>query len=60
MLVEGDKQAIIGLKTCMKFGLINRVHVINKEVISRKRREDFADGGAKYSDWVKEYKCSKA
>lgn len=59
MLVKGDKQAIIGLKTCMRFRFINRVHVINKEVISRKRREDVADGGAKYSDWVK-YKCSKA
>jgi len=40
VLVEGNKQAILGLKTCMQLGLIKRVHVINKEVTIQEKSKD--------------------
>lgn len=56
MLVEGNKQAILGLKTCMQLGLIKRVHVINKEVTTHEKTKDATSKGVMHCDWVKEYK----
>jgi len=56
VLVEGNKQAILGLKTCMQLGLIKRVHVINKEVTIQEKSKDATKKKAMHSDWAEEYK----
>lgn len=49
VLVDGLRQPLLGLKTCIALGLIKRVHVINKEKVTQKEK-------AKATDWVKEYR----
>lgn len=56
VLVDGDRQAILGLKSCIQFGLIKRVHVINKEMTTQKRRKDATTERITQNDWIKEYK----
>lgn len=48
VLVDGLRQPLLGLTTCIALGLIKRVHVINKEKVTQKEKPNA-------TDWVKEY-----
>lgn len=56
VLVEGDRQAILGLKTCDQLGLIKRVHVIDRDKVTSSDNTEATTCRTKHTDWVKEYK----
>lgn len=35
VLVEGNRQSILGLKACENFGLIQRVNVVNSKAVTQ-------------------------
>lgn len=56
VLVEGNRQAILRLKACLRLGLIKRVHGIDKEKVTRNGQKEATPKKVTDSDWVKEYK----
>lgn len=59
VLVEGNRQAILGLKTCEQLGLIKRVQVIDTDKVTaygQNENTEVTTSRTKHTDWVREYK----
>lgn len=56
VLVDGNRQAILGLKTCDQLGLIKRVSVIDTDKVKTPENTEATTHRATHTDWVKEYR----
>lgn len=58
VLVDGNRQAILGLKTCEQLGLIKRINVIDADKMTENKQTKktvTTETRATHTDWVKEY-----